>query len=849
MCTHMLDRTFLFTDIEGSTTLWERFPEKMRSALARHDSVLRAAIEGHGGRVFKTVGDAFCAVFPTAADAVLAAAGGQHQMVAERWEGLEEPMRVRMAIHAGPAEDRDGDYFGPTLNRVSRILAAAHGGQIVVSKAVAAVLSDVLPGSSHLIDLGEHRLRDLVHPENIFQYAEPGLQQEFPLLRSLSAFAHNLPEQLTSFIGREPELAEIRYLLARGRLLTLTGSGGSGKTRLALQAAAEAVDGFTNGIWFVDIATVLDAEMLPSAVATALRLREQAGLTLLETLTAFLRDKRMLLILDNCEQIVDACADLVEVLLKSCPELRILATSREGLGVGGETTWHVPSLPIPSTQDLQSFEKIAGNPSVRLFVERAASVVPSFSLTPKNASAIVRVCQRLDGIPLAIELAAARVKTISPEEIALRLGDRFRLLTGGSRTALPRHQTLRAAIDWSYHLLGGIEGILFRRLSVFCGSFSLEAAESICEDSDLPAADILDSLCRLSDKSLLILEHSEANVRYRMLETIREYAFERLQESNEVAATQSRFIKYFLGLGQRAEQELSGPSQGEWLERLNAEHENLLAALAWNVQDTDFAIGQVQLALALSRFWLVRGHWEEGLTCMLRVIGSKDAQPLATERAKALNSCGNLACQLGRFDAALQHYERSLELRRELRDERGIAATLNNLGMVHKRRGHSEEARLLFREALGLFRKLGQDSAAATCLINLASVQAAHGDYTDAETNVREALQIFRTTGDQLGVAACLVELGNLAMLREEVSLAEPLFEESLALSRGLGEKIGIVNCLQHLGQVMITKQDYDKARSLYEESLDIAKDLAASTHMAAARDALERLNECEVTV
>jgi predicted ATPase/class 3 adenylate cyclase len=845
----MLDRTFLFTDIEGSTTLWERFPERMRSALARHDALLRTVIEGYGGRVFKTVGDSFCTVFPSAAGAVSAAVAAQHEIAAERWEEIDETIRVRMAIHNGPAEERDGDYFGQTLNRVSRILAAAHGGQIVLSKAAADQLGGRLPTSAKLTDLGEHRLRDLVHPEHIFQYSEPGLSQEFPLLRSLSAFAHNLPEQLTTFIGRETEVAEIKHLLSRTRLLTLSGSGGSGKSRLALQSAAEVVDRYTNGVWFVDVATVLDPDLLPSTVAATLRLREQAGHTMFETLAGFLRDKRLLLILDNCEQIVNACAGLTERLLQSCPDLQILATSREGLGIGGELTWRVPSLSIPSNHDVNSFEKTAASPSVRLFLDRAVSVVPTFKLTQKNAPAIVKVCQRLDGIPLAIELAAARVKTISPEEIALRLGDRFRLLTGGSRTALPRHQTLRAAIDWSYHLLGGLEGILFRRLSLFCGSFSIEAAEAVCEDAELPAGDILDSISRLVDKSLLIPEQAEGTGRYRMLETIREYAFERLTESDEVAGTQSRFMSFFLRMGLQAEPELSGPAQGEWLERLDAENENLRAALAWSVQEADLAVGQFRLALALSRFWLVRGHWEEGLTCLLRVIGSSVALPLAAERSTAFNRCGYLATSLGRYEDALKHYEQSLEIRRKLGDERGIAATLNNLGMAHEYQRNYEKARPLFEEALGLFRKLGQDGAVATCLHNLAGVQGADGDYPEAEGNAGEALQIFRKIGDQVGVAAALRVLGNLSRSRGDVHHAQSFFEESLGLYRRLGEKVGIVECLQSVGELMITKQNYEGARALYEESLNLARDIAAAPYMAAAHDALERLSNTEVVL
>lgn len=845
----MLDRTFLFTDIEGSTTLWERFPERMRSALARHDSILREVIEHNHGSVFKTVGDSFCAVFSSAHEAVMASADAQRALAQETWEGIDEPIRVRMAIHAGPAEARDGDFFGQTLNRVARILASAHGGQIVLSKAAKESLGDLIPPGTTLIDLGEHRLRDLVRPEQIFQYNEPGLRHDFPLLRSLSAFANNLPEQLTSFIGREMELAEVKHLLSRTRLLTLSGSGGSGKTRLALQVAADVVDRFTNGVWFVDMATVVDPTLIATTVAATLRLREQSGHTMLETLVAFLREKRFLLILDNCEQIVTACAELADRLLRACPDLQILATSREGLGITGETTWRVPSLGIPSGQDLRSFEKIAASPSVRLFADRAASVVPDFRLTPKNAPAIVKVCQRLDGIPLAIELAAARVKTISPEEIALRLGDRFRLLTGGSRTALPRHQTLRAAIDWSYHLLGGLEGVLFRRLSVFCGSFSLEAAESVCQEGELQSIDVLECICRLVDKSLLILEQNDGAARYRMLETIREYAFERLRESDEMAILQSQFMQYFLEFVHQAEREFSGPAEAEWLARLETEIENLRAALSWSTHNEELARAQLGMAVALSRFWLVRGYWEEGLSCLSRVIASAAVEALANERSRALNMCGSFACQLGKYQDAVRHYERSLAIRRERKDERGTAATLNNLGLVQKHQDNFEGARPLFEEALKLFRKLGHPAAVAACLTNLAAVEQSAGHFEAAGQNAQEALEIFQAIGDQLGIAASMTELGHVALAQRRLSLARSCFEQSLSLARSVGEKVGIVDSLQNLGQLMIVEEDYDAARALYQESAEIARELASAKYLSAADDALGRLSQMKEPV
>ena len=487
--------------------------------------------------------------------------------------------------------------------------------------------------------------------------------------------------------------------------------------------------------------------------------------------------------------------------------------------------------------------QVAQTDAVRLFVQRAQAALPEFTLGSDNAEAVATICRRLDGMPLAIELAAARVKTISPEEIALRLNDRFRLLTGGSRTALPRHQTLRAAIDWSYHLLGGYEGVLFRRLSLFCGSFSLEAAESICQGSDLDSIDIFDSMCRLVDKSLLILEQSEGATRYRMLETIREYAFDRLRESDEVAGVQKRFLDFFWNLGHRAEQELSGPAQAEWFERLDAEHENLRAALTWNLEDSGLTTVQLNLAVVLWRFWLVRGYWEEGLSCLQRVSSAESVRPFAAERSRAFNSCGHFACSLGKYAEASRHYEQSLAIRRELGDERGVAATLNNLGIVYLYQQEYESAEPLFHEALQLFRKLGHEGAAASCLSNLAAVHNGTGAYDVAEQSAREALEIFRGAGDQLGIGAALTELGKIAMSKQEIECARSYFEESLALSRALGERVGIVALLQLLGELTISQNNYESARLFYEESLEIAKDLASVPYMTAAMDALEKCN------
>lgn len=504
--------TFLFTDIEGSTQLWERQPDAMRSALARHDQILRDVVGRQGGGVFKTVGDSFCAAFATATDALEAALTAQKALGAEeRAGGLR--LRVRMALHTGAVEERDGDYFGQALNRVSRLLSAAHGGQTLVSAATHQLVRDALPPGVTLGHLGEHRLRDLSRPEQVFQLCHPELPHEFPPLRGMNhpGLPNNLPQQLTSFIGRERELAAVKGLLGSHRLVTLAGSGGCGKTRLALQAAADVLEGYPNGAWLVELGSLLEPALVAQAVVSALGLREQAGQTPTQTLAECLKPKTMLLILDNCEHLLAACADLADGLLRACPQVTLLASSREALGIAGEQTYRVPSLSVPDPRQLATVESLSGCESVRLFLDRATLSRPDFRLTAPNAPALASVCQRLDGIPLAIELAAARVRSLSVEEIAGKLDSRFRLLTGGSRMALPRQQTLRALIDWSYSLLNAQEKRLLNRLSVFAGGWTLEAAEQVCvgagrTEDGIEDWETLDLLVSLVDKSVALAE-------------------------------------------------------------------------------------------------------------------------------------------------------------------------------------------------------------------------------------------------------------------------------------------------------------------------------------------------------
>ncbi|HEV2235327.1 MAG TPA: adenylate/guanylate cyclase domain-containing protein, partial [Ktedonobacterales bacterium] len=595
----------LFTDIEGSTRLLQQQGSARYAALrAEHQALLRAAAVAHGGHEVDSQGDSFFVAFATAEDALLAAAAAQRALAAHPWP-VEAVVRVRMGLHTG-APQLDGDrYVGLDVHRAARIAAAGHGGQVLLSEATGALVASMLPEGIALRELGRHRLKDMPQPERIFQVLMPELPADFPPLNVLDGHRHNLPVQLTSFIGRERELAELRPLLRESRLLTLTGPGGTGKTRLSLWLAADALESFADGAWLVEMAPLADPALVPHTVAAALGAREQPGRAMLDVVLDFLRAKSLLLVLDNCEHLIAACAQLAETLLRAAPGVRILASSREALGVAGETTYRVPSLALPEPEEPRGLEALAANDCVRLFVIRAAAAQPAFHLTATNAPAVARIGRRLDGIPLAIELAAARTRVLPPEQIAARLDDRFRLLSGGSRTALPRHQTLEALIEWSYLLLTEPEQVLLRRLSVFAGSWTVETAQDVCGEG--LGADVLETLAHLVEKSLVEPEapNGRAEGRFRLLETIRQYARDRLQESGEAALIRDRHLTCYIRFAEEAEPHLRRAEQMEWLERIEREHDNLRAALAWALESgtNDRAL---ELAGALAYFWTLR---------------------------------------------------------------------------------------------------------------------------------------------------------------------------------------------------------------------------------------------------
>ena len=538
-------------------------------------------------------------------------------------------------------ERRDGDFFGSTVNRAARIMGAAHGGQVLLSQAVAVLVRDRLPAHVALRDLGLVRLRDLASPEHVYQVAHPRLRENFPALRSLEATPNNLPQQVTSFVGRAPELATVKALLDETRLLTLLGVGGIGKTRLSLQVAADAMDAYPDGVWFVELAPLMDPRLVPQAVASVLGVKEDAGRPVLEALVKFVRDRTLLLILDNCEHLVHACAELAAQLLREGPHLKVLASSREHLHVAGERCYQVPALASPEPGQAVTVVALTQYEAVRLFIDRAVAMQPAFRLTQENAAAVTEICNRLDGIPLALELAAARVRFLSVEQIAARLSDRLQILAGGIRTALPRQQTLRALIDWSHDLLTEKERILFRRLAVFAGGWTIEATEAVCSGGEIGEAEVMDRLGELVDKSLVMVAADGG--RYRLLETVRQYADERLTQSGEDNATRSRHAAFYLQFAEQVAPELLGPAQAAGLHRLDLERENILAAHGWYLRNEGSAEQHYRLVQAIKHYWFMRGLLNLGHRVTVEAVTERGGPTDSVARAKALWVAGQIA--------------------------------------------------------------------------------------------------------------------------------------------------------------------------------------------------------------
>jgi predicted ATPase/class 3 adenylate cyclase len=834
--------TFVVTDIEGSTRIAAALQERYAALLADHNRLVRGAFGEHGGREIDAAGDGLFYVFPGARTALLGAVAAQRALVAHPWPA-EVAVRVRMGLHTGEAVRQEQGFVGFEVNRAARISSAGHGGQVLMSQTTADLLASDLPAGLRLEDRGEHRLKDLARTERLYQAVASDLPSQFPPLRSLDTMPNNLPRQVTSFVGRGPEIERVTRALVGASLVTLTGPGGVGKTRLAVHVAADVLDQFAGGVWLVELARLTDESLVPAAVAATLGVPEQPGRDPMATLTEHVGLRRVLLVLDDCEHVIDATARLADALIRSCQELRILATSREALGIGGEQLLPVPSLSLPDAGLTPSIEALATNDSVRLFLDRATAVSPSFRLDGRTAPAVAQICRRLDGIPLAIELAAARARSMPVDQIASHLDDRFRLLSGGSRTALPRHQTLRAAIAWSHEMLSEAERAVFRRLSVFAGSFGLEAAESVASGGDIDRLDVLDVVSRLVDRSLVAVDDGSTSG-YRLLETIREYAREQLVASGEAVETARRHRDWYLELVELARPEFfRGPAPAEWLERLEAEHENLRAALRWSVDEGSAGEGSggeaaLRLASGLWRFWEIRGHLAEGRTWLETAIAMTDGDTSET-RARALTGAGIIASAQGDLRAAAAFHEEGLRVTSAGGDEHATSYARNNLANALLQLGDLERSRALYEEVLTVNMASGNWRGEAITRTNLADVADRAGDYARAAELCNEAASLHRSHGDDWGTAFALGQLAQIAHGNGDEAAATEAGAAALTLYRGVGDERGVARSLTFLGGVARSGGDQERALALHVESLAIRRRLGDKAGIATALEHL----------
>ena len=819
--------TFLFSDIQGSTRLLHRLGSRYARVLEEQRVVLREAVAAEGGIEVDASGDAFFAAFPRATGAVHAAAAIQRALGAHRWpEG--ESLRVRMGLHTGEPNVTSAGYTGMDVHRAARICAAAHGGQVLLSETTRELVYHELPPATRLRELGEHRLKDLNRPVRLHQLVMEGIASEFPPLRTLDNRPHNLPVQPTSLVGRERAIRAVTDLLRRPevRLVTLTGPGGTGKTRLSLQVSANLIDDFKDGVFFVPLAFTSDPSLVPSAIAQALDVRENPAVPLIEALRDRLHGRELLLLIDNFEQIMDA-APFVTDLLRMAPGINVVVTSRTVLNLSGEFEYPVPPLELPSPGKSSDAGALSQYAAVELFIQRAKAVRPDFSITDANAPALAEICFRLDGLPLAIELAAARIKLFSPGEMLLRLSKPLDLLRGGPRDVPDRHQTLHRAIAWSYDLLEPDEQILFRRLSVFSGGCRLEAAEAVCRLSSR-GIDAVEGVAALVDKSLLRpVEGLHGSTRFVMLETIREFGLDRLRESSEEEDVRRAHAVHFRGLAETAEPHLTAPDQAHWLDRLEDEHDNFRLALSWIGERGEADIGR-RIGAAIWRFWIVRGMLVEGRRQLERL---RSMGPPAEDRRlwiKLLNALGTMTQVMGDFPTAGEILHDVLNASLEYGDRAGIASSLNNLSWVLFELGEMDRARALAGEAKQLCHELGDRRGEAAAVTNLAMISQDESKLSEALALMNESMAIRREIGEKRGIAYAA---GMVAAVRANVGEyeeAERLISESLALADEIRDKQGPAYLYSIRGHMQIERNRVDDAEADFEKAMPLWKEMGA---------------------
>jgi predicted ATPase/class 3 adenylate cyclase len=787
--------TFLFTDIEGSTRLLRELGPDYTPVQTDHMQIMRDAISTGGGVEIRTEGDAFFAVFPSATDAVAATVQAQRGMSDHGWSH-GRPLRVRMGMHTGEGILGGDDYLGIEVNRAARIAAAGHGGQVVLSESTRAVVID-LPNGVSVRDLGSHRLKDFPQPIRLYDLVIDGLLAEFPPLRTLE-IPSNLPSELTSFVGRERELEAVKNLLGSTRLLTLTGPGGSGKTRLALRAASAVLDRFPDGVFFVELASINEPDLVPSAIASALRKGEEGPRSVLETLVIELRNQNSLLVLDNFEHVIDA-SPAIGTLVGAVPRLRVLVTSRSPLRIQGEQEFPVPPLELPDPARPPRPEELSRFEAVALFVERAMAIDPSFALDEENSGAIAEICRRLDGLPLAIELAASRLRLLSPSAMLERLDHALSLLIGTARDLPARQRTLRGAIEWSYDLLPPEIAALFRRICVFAGGFTIAAAEGVGAPEDELVLDMLESLDVLLDTSL-VRRRSEFALhdRYGTLQTVREYGLERLEEQGEAAAVRRNHAQYFLELAEATEPELRGPDLELHLEVLRLEHDNVRAALTWALEHDEGEIA-LRIAAALWRFWQLHGDLTEGRSWTDRALALPSAVGRTRERARALLATGSLAYWARAAPAMSRAYEQAMDTFRELGELASIALTTYNIAFARAVEGKIADAAEMFRTSRAMFEEIGDTRGVGDSLFGLAGTSRKLGDLVSARAQAEEALRLHQDLGDLFGIHGDLYVLGRAVADAGDVDVARKLFLETLDMGEHIGSSTGIALSLDLL--------------------------------------------------
>ena len=813
--------TFLFTDIQGSTKLAQNYASEYNDLLARHNTILQETFESNSGYVFKKIGDAFCSAFPNAESAVKAAIETQKKLASEFSGDIE--LKVRMGIHSGEAEFVDDDYIGyVSLSRVNRIMSAAQGGQILISQIVHDSVKDNVKLKLSFKDFGKRRLKDIIIPEHIYQIISEGLITDFAPLKSLDARQNNLPSSLSKFVGRRKEIEEIKKLFSNLRLISLTGMGGTGKTRLAIQLVSEMIDEFENGVWIIELSPITDPELVVKEISKILNLKEEPERDDLEILEEYLKDKNILLIFDNCEHLLERCAVITETLLSYCPKLKIISTSREPFNIQGEIIYKIPPLSMPDKIRNKSFEDLSEYESVKLFLERANSVNANFQLTHDNIYDVAELCKKLDGIPLAIELAAKRINVLPVDKILARLDDRFKLLTGGSSTALPRQKTLKALIDWSYDMLNPNEQLLLQRLSVFMGGWNLEASEEICSDDNIDQYEVLDLVNSLHDKSLITFNESNGMGRYGMLESIKFYAQEKLTDKEELMR---KHFEYFLNISSITKQKEKGMDQLQWLEHVDEELDNIRKDIQWASENSPE--DAYRLEINVFDFWFNKGYLKEGFDSLMKIKNSLEISDKKL-RADLLFRIARFCYELGKFEELEKYSNEALELYREINDKEGILKSLNTLGLKLYTEMDYAGTIKLNEEALALSTEINSKEGKANSLYNLSFPVSNLGDFERSVSLKEEALKLAKEIRNDHLTAHILLSLSvSHSKKIIDIKKASLYSEESLRISRNLDDKYLISVNLVNLADLKLHFEDknYEEAEYLLLDAYKISKE------------------------